>query len=84
MPCLGLSVPAHLPLLKKGNRLSTTPGTEDQQIDGAEDDDDCARSVVSENGKTITRLPSEEDLIGRRMNGLAGGLMGLGEGVRTP
>lgn len=32
----------------------------------------------------ISRLPTEEDLIGRRMDGLAGGLMGLGEGVRTP
>lgn len=41
-------------------------------------------SSIADNGSTITRLPSEEDLIGRRMNGLAGGLMGLGEGVRTP
>ena len=34
--------------------------------------------------KSLTRLPSEEDLLRRRMEGLAGGLMGLGEGVRTP
>jgi acetyl esterase/lipase len=34
--------------------------------------------------KSLTRLPSEEDLLGRRMEGIAGGLMGLGEGVRTP
>lgn len=38
----------------------------------------------SSGGGPISRLPTEEDLIGRRMNGLAGGLMGLGEGVRTP
>lgn len=40
--------------------------------------------VLSGGGNSVTRLPSEEDLIGRRMDGLAGGLMGLGEGVRTP
>ncbi|KKZ68395.1 esterase/lipase [[Emmonsia] crescens] len=33
---------------------------------------------------SLTSLPSEEDLLGRRMNGLAGGLMGIGEGARTP
>lgn len=49
----------------------------------------CANDVEDEHvlnggGNSMTRLPSEEDLIGRRMDGLAGGLMGLGEGVRTP
>ncbi|ODH51843.1 hypothetical protein GX48_02087 [Paracoccidioides brasiliensis] len=34
--------------------------------------------------KSLTSLPSEEDLLGRRMEGLAGGLMGIGEGARTP
>ncbi|OAX83690.1 hypothetical protein ACJ72_01955, partial [Emergomyces africanus] len=33
---------------------------------------------------SLTSLPSEEDLLGRRMNELAGGLMGIGEGARTP
>ncbi|KAG5289243.1 hormone-sensitive lipase [Histoplasma ohiense] len=34
--------------------------------------------------ESLTSLPSEEDLLGRRMNGLAGGLLGMGKGVRTP
>lgn len=34
--------------------------------------------------KSLTSLPSEEDLLHRRMSGLAGGLMGIGEGARTP
>lgn len=34
--------------------------------------------------KSLTSLPSEEDLLGRRMNGLAGGLSGVGEEARTP
>ncbi|PGH23484.1 hypothetical protein AJ80_02438 [Polytolypa hystricis UAMH7299] len=34
--------------------------------------------------KSFSSLPSEEDLLGRRMKGLAGGLMGIGEGARTP
>jgi acetyl esterase/lipase len=34
--------------------------------------------------RSIGSLPSEEDLLDRRMNGLAGGLMGIGEGARTP
>ncbi|KAL5003574.1 CLN3 protein-domain-containing protein [Aspergillus recurvatus] len=33
---------------------------------------------------SLYSLPSEEDLLRRRMSGLAGGLMGLGEGARTP
>ncbi|KAI5297285.1 hypothetical protein KEM55_004920 [Ascosphaera atra] len=32
----------------------------------------------------MVRLPSEADLMARRMGGLTGGLMGLGEGTRTP
>lgn len=35
-------------------------------------------------GKSISSLGSEEDLLDRRMNGLAGGLMGLGERAQTP
>lgn len=35
-------------------------------------------------GKSIASLDSEEDLLDRRMNGIAGGLMGLGEGAQTP
>lgn len=65
-----------LPLLKT---------VDSSNVDDDADGDDGSKSVVSsDNGRTFTRLPSEEDLIGRRMDGLAGGLMGLGEGVRTP
>ncbi|KAJ5565580.1 hypothetical protein N7535_007218 [Penicillium sp. DV-2018c] len=35
-------------------------------------------------GRSISSLDSEEDLLDRRMNGLAGGLMGIGEGAQTP
>jgi hypothetical protein len=34
--------------------------------------------------RSLHSLPSHEDLLGRRMNGLAGGLMGIGEGAQTP
>ncbi|KAJ9198344.1 hypothetical protein DTO164E3_5177 [Paecilomyces variotii] len=34
--------------------------------------------------KSLVSLPSEEDLLGRRMSGLAGGLSGVGEEARTP
>ncbi|KAL8707131.1 MAG: hypothetical protein Q9220_007794 [cf. Caloplaca sp. 1 TL-2023] len=49
-----------------------------------------SRRKVKENGqqkreKSMVSLASEEDLLGRRMKGLAGGLMGMGnEGVGTP
>ncbi|KAJ5081862.1 hypothetical protein NUU61_010126 [Penicillium alfredii] len=39
---------------------------------------------VRPRGRSITSLGSEEDLLDRRMNGLAGGLMGLGERAQTP
>jgi acetyl esterase/lipase len=35
-------------------------------------------------GRSIASLDSEEDILDRRMNGIAGGLMGLGEGAQTP
>ncbi|KAJ5666673.1 hypothetical protein N7462_011082 [Penicillium macrosclerotiorum] len=35
-------------------------------------------------GRSIASLDSEEDILDRRMNGLAGGLMGLGERAQTP
>lgn len=35
-------------------------------------------------GRSISSLGSEEDILDRRMNGLAGGLMGLGERAQTP
>ncbi|KAL4785171.1 CLN3 protein-domain-containing protein [Aspergillus varians] len=41
-------------------------------------------SPVGEREHSMYRLPSEEDLLRRRMSGLAGGLMGIGEGARTP
>ncbi|KAJ5645941.1 hypothetical protein N7490_002313 [Penicillium lividum] len=34
--------------------------------------------------RSISSLGSEEDILDRRMNGIAGGLMGLGEGAQTP
>ncbi|KAK2752166.1 hypothetical protein FQN55_008056 [Onygenales sp. PD_40] len=40
--------------------------------------------IALQRERSLTSLPSEEDLLGRRMNGLAGGLMGIGEGARTP
>lgn len=79
-----LSFPLQLPLLKIAKSSHNNTSINGYQVDNEDDDDDGAKSVISENGKTFTRLPSEEDLIGRRMDGLAGGLMGLGEGVRTP
>lgn len=39
---------------------------------------------VRPRGQSIASLDSEEDLLDRRMNGLAGGLMGLGERAQTP
>ncbi|KAF7714039.1 Protein btn1 [Penicillium ucsense] len=34
--------------------------------------------------RSITSLDSEEDILDRRMNGLASGLMGMGDGAKTP
>jgi hypothetical protein len=79
-----LSFPLHIPLLKTVKNSTDNTGMNGYQVVNEDEDDDGTRSAISENGKTFTRLPSEEDLIGRRMDGLAGGLMGLGEGVRTP
>lgn len=39
---------------------------------------------VRPRGRSIASLDSEEDLLDRRMNGIAGGLMGLGERATTP
>ncbi|KAI2697637.1 hypothetical protein CBS147317_4327 [Penicillium roqueforti] len=41
-------------------------------------------SIVRPRRRSIASLDSEEDLLDRRMNGLAGGLMGIGEGAQTP
>ncbi|KAL4879176.1 CLN3 protein-domain-containing protein [Aspergillus karnatakaensis] len=41
-------------------------------------------SPVRQREHSLCSLASEEDLLGRRMSGLAGGLMGIGEGARTP
>lgn len=40
--------------------------------------------AVRPRGRSFASLDSEEDLLDRRMNGLAGGLMGIGEGAQTP
>jgi len=41
-------------------------------------------TAIRPRGRSITSLDSEEDLLDRRMNGIAGGLMGLGERAQTP
>lgn len=41
-------------------------------------------SPAQEREHSLHSLSSEDDLLGRRMSGLAGGLMGIGEGARTP
>lgn len=41
-------------------------------------------TAIRPRGHSITSLGSEEDLIHRRMDDLAGGLMGLGERAQTP
>lgn len=41
-------------------------------------------TAIRPRGRSIASLDSEEDLLDRRMNGIAGGLMGLGERVQTP
>ncbi|KAL4754691.1 hypothetical protein BDW72DRAFT_200649 [Aspergillus terricola var. indicus] len=41
-------------------------------------------SPIRPRESSLYSLPSEEDLLRRRMSGLAGGLMGIGEGARTP
>lgn len=40
--------------------------------------------AIRPRGRSIASLDSEEDPLDRRMNGLAGGLMGLGERAQTP
>ncbi|PYH44211.1 CLN3-domain-containing protein [Aspergillus saccharolyticus JOP 1030-1] len=39
---------------------------------------------LPERNRSMNSLASEEDLLDRRMSGLAGGLMGIGEGAQTP
>lgn len=56
-------------------------------IDRREDESNSmpqSPNEVRPRGRSIASLDSEEDLLDRRMNGLAGGLMGLGERARTP
>ncbi|KAL2833033.1 CLN3 protein-domain-containing protein [Aspergillus cavernicola] len=45
---------------------------------------DPVTPMVRQREHSLCSLPSEEDLLSRRMSGLAGGLMGIGEGARTP
>ncbi|KAI9373861.1 Alpha/Beta hydrolase protein [Aspergillus egyptiacus] len=45
---------------------------------------DPASPMGRQRKHSFASLPSEEDLLSRRMSGLAGGLMGIGEGARTP
>ncbi|KAJ5175841.1 uncharacterized protein N7482_001718 [Penicillium canariense] len=43
-----------------------------------------SRMAMRPRGRSIASLDSEEDILDRRMNGIAGGLMGLGERAQTP
>ncbi|THC90283.1 hypothetical protein EYZ11_010259 [Aspergillus tanneri] len=47
---------------------------------------ECLESpvYVRKRDRSLISLPSEEDLLHRRMTGIAGGLMGIGEEAKTP
>jgi acetyl esterase/lipase len=61
-----------------------------KRIDLESEDQDVINSapespgVHRPRGRSIASLDSEEDILDRRMNGIAGGLMGLGERAQTP
>lgn len=65
--------PAHLHLNLDGiDNFSEVDALEQQTI------------AMLQRQTSLTSLPSEEDLLNRRMDGLAGGLMGIREEARTP
>ena len=64
----------HLETAGRGNRFDHDETNSAPESPGA----------VRPRGRSIASLDSEEDILDRRMNGLAGGLMGIGEGAQTP
>lgn len=64
--------------------ISLPVDEEDTIEDGEDDIEDREKRRMIRRETSFTSLPSEEDLLVRRMKGLAGGLMGIGEGARTP
>ncbi|KAL4956893.1 CLN3 protein-domain-containing protein [Aspergillus filifer] len=76
---VGLGAPPGLGL---GKRRPLAPTNINILPEWASDPSSPARQLQREH--SLYSLPSEEDLLRRRMSGLAGGLMGIGEGARTP
>lgn len=62
----------------------STPINDAETYDVKEDENLQTPTTVVKRNRSLMSLPSSEDLLHRRMNGLAGGLMGIGEGARTP
>ncbi|KAJ5907390.1 hypothetical protein N7495_000072 [Penicillium taxi] len=69
---------ATLRSLEKSNR-ENHPFLPDDMSSGLE-----SPKAVRHHRRSIVSLGSEEDLLDRRMHGLAGGLMGFGDGSQTP
>ncbi|EAW14106.1 putative lipase [Aspergillus clavatus NRRL 1] len=68
-----------------GGRRHLAPNTLILPLSSANLPDDLESPVQIHNReRSLHSLPSHEDLLDRRMNGLAGGLMGIGEGAQTP
>ncbi|KAL2002875.1 hypothetical protein VTN02DRAFT_5661 [Thermoascus thermophilus] len=62
----------------------STPVNDAEAYDVKESEHLQTPTTVVHRNRSLMSLPSSEDLLHRRMNGLAGGLMGIGEGARTP
>lgn len=60
------------------------PLDEEDRITNGGDIEEQEKKRMIRRETSLTSLPSEEDLLVRRMKGLAGGLNGIGEGARTP
>ncbi|KAI5287576.1 hypothetical protein KEM54_005888 [Ascosphaera aggregata] len=74
---------------EKRDGESLTPGETgvkltNEQIKAGLPDLPTQKPAERPSGAQMIRLPSEADLMARRMGGLTGGLMGIGEGARTP
>ncbi|RAL17756.1 CLN3-domain-containing protein [Aspergillus homomorphus CBS 101889] len=68
-------------------KLSLPPEDPEEEEEGYASEDyqsPVAMIALRERNRSMNSLASEEDLLDRRMSGLAGGLMGIGEGARTP
>ncbi|KDB23919.1 protein btn1 [Trichophyton interdigitale MR816] len=72
--------------------LSPLPAKKEESLrsldDASHSENDLVRMKQMISGlrreASLTSLPSHEDLLNRRMDGLAGGLMGIGEEAKTP